>query len=252
MALKLKLDADGHVVVQDGKPVYTDDVDGKDLAFDAEQMRSKISELNTESKTHRLSAKEKQELLDKFGDSKPEEFAAIRATLEELGGMDGVKKLKEKSGLDVEAIKKSITDAYESKLADANKTGEAKDATIRQLLVGSGFATAEVLKGTIFKDTRDVAESYFGKHFRVENGKPVAYIGENMLLSRERPGDPADVNEALSILIDQHPQRDSFKLAAGGGSGAQQSQGRGGAGAVNPNMSPVERITAARAAGQKT
>lgn len=220
MALKLKLDNDGHAVLQDGKPVYTDDADGKELAFDAEQMRSKISELNAESKQHRLTAKEKAELLEKYGDAKPEDVAAFRATLEELGGVDGLKKLKEKSGIDVEAVKKSITESYESKLAAANKSIEEKDSDIRKLLVGNGFALAKSLEGTIFKDTRDVAESYFGRHFKVENGKPVAYMGENMLLSRERPGEPADVNEALAILIDQHPQRDSFKLATGGGSGA--------------------------------
>lgn len=236
MALKLKMEKDGlgvdRVVVQDGKPVYIDDADGKELAFDAEQMRTKISELNNESKQHRLTAKEKAELLDKYKGADPEAVSLALATIEELGGADGIKKLKEKSGLDVEAIKKSITESYEGKLADAMKTLGEKDGTIRQLLVGNGFATAKSLEGTIFKDTRDVAESYFGKHFKVENGKPVAYIGENAIISRDKPGELADVNEALAILIDQHPQRDSFKLATGGGSGAHGG-GKGGKGGDN-------------------
>lgn len=230
MALKVKtitIEGVEYGVLSEGKVVHIDDIDGKELAFDADGMRIKIAELSRESGQHRTSAKEKAELLEKFGDAKPEDVAALRTTLEELGGMDGIKKLKEKSGIDIEAVKKSITDAYEGKLSEANKSGESKDATIRQLLVGNGFATSKSLEGTIFKDTRDVAESYFGKHFKVENGKPVAYLGDNMLLSRERPGEPADVNEALSILISQHPQRDSFLLASGGGSGAQQGNGSG-------------------------
>lgn len=228
MALKLKMDGE-HAVLQDGKPVYVDDVDGKELAFDAEQMRSKISELNTESKQHRLSAKEKAEMLEKFGDMKPEDAAAIRKVLEEVGGLDGIAELKKKSGVDVEAIKRSITEAYEGKLAESGKTIEQLTARERQLVVGNGFATSKILDKTIFKDTRDVAESYLGKHFKVENGKPIAYVGDNVVLSRERPGEPADVDEAIAFLINQHPQKDSFWLAPGGGSGAQQSRpGAGG------------------------
>lgn len=50
--MKLKLDEQGHVVVQDGKPVYTHD-DGKDVAFDAPSAVSKITALNAEAKGHR-------------------------------------------------------------------------------------------------------------------------------------------------------------------------------------------------------
>lgn len=224
MAYKLKLDDAGHVVLTDGKPVYVDETDGKELAFDAAQMHRKITELGAENKAHRERFQAAESVLEKFGGAKPEDFAAMKKVMEEVGGIDGISELKKKSGVDVEAIKKSITDAYEAKLAEATKASTEKDGTIRQLLVGNGFATAKSLADTIFKDTRDVAESYFGKHFKVENGKPVAYLGENMLLSRERPGEPADVNEALSILIDQHPQRDSFRLAPGGGSGAKESR----------------------------
>lgn len=255
MALKLKtstVDGKLYAEVKDGNPVYVDDADGEELGFDLLQLRSKISELNAESKQHRLSAKEKAETLEKFGDAKPEEVATLRATLTELGGPEGLAKLKEAGKTDVEAIKKSISDAYEGKLSEAGKTIETLTARERQLLVGNAFATSPFLSGTIFKDTRDVAESYFGKHFRVEDGKPVAYVGDNMVFSKEKPGEPASVNEALAYLISQHPQKDSFILATGGGSGAQQSQGGGGNNKSYENLSPVERITAARAAGQKT
>ena len=50
--MKLKLDANGHVVVENGMPVYIHD-DGKEIAFDAAQAVSKISSLNGEAKTHR-------------------------------------------------------------------------------------------------------------------------------------------------------------------------------------------------------
>lgn len=47
--MKLKLDENGYVVVQDGKPVYVHD-DGKEVAFDAPQTVQKISTLNGEAK----------------------------------------------------------------------------------------------------------------------------------------------------------------------------------------------------------
>ena len=50
--MKLKLDENGHVVVQDGKPVYVHD-DGKEVAFDALQTVATITRLNGEAKTHR-------------------------------------------------------------------------------------------------------------------------------------------------------------------------------------------------------
>ncbi len=50
--MKLKLDENGYVVVQDGKPVYVHD-DGKEVAFDAPQTVQKISTLNGEAKQHR-------------------------------------------------------------------------------------------------------------------------------------------------------------------------------------------------------
>ncbi|VTP69605.1 Uncharacterised protein [Leclercia adecarboxylata] len=45
--MKLKLDANGHVVVENGMPVYIHD-DGKEIAFDAAQAVSKITSLNGE------------------------------------------------------------------------------------------------------------------------------------------------------------------------------------------------------------
>ena len=50
--MKLKLDENGNVVVQDGKPVYVYD-DGKEVAYDVPAAVAKISSLNAEAKQHR-------------------------------------------------------------------------------------------------------------------------------------------------------------------------------------------------------
>lgn len=219
MALILKLDAEKHAVLQDGKPVYIDDADNnREFAFDAEQMRSKISELNGESKTHRLSAKDFKEKLEKFGELNPEDVNNVMAMVSELGGVDGLNKLKLKSGVDIEAIKKSITEAYEAKLLTANKTIESLIENERKLLIGNGFAGSQFLaEKTILPG--DLAEAYFGKHFKIEDGKVVAYLGENKIFSKARPGELASVDEALEIIVEAYPMRDRILKAPGGGGG---------------------------------
>ena len=50
--MKLKLDENGHVVVENGMPVYVHE-DGKEIPFDANKATVKIAELNGEAKQHR-------------------------------------------------------------------------------------------------------------------------------------------------------------------------------------------------------
>lgn len=82
--MKLKLDEQGHVVVQDDKPVYTHD-DGKDVAFDTPSAVSKITALNAEAKGHR-EAKETAEARAKAfeGIEDPERARAVLTTVANL------------------------------------------------------------------------------------------------------------------------------------------------------------------------
>ena len=43
--MKLKLDDQGHAVIQDGKPVFVHD-DGKEVAIDVPTMQTRIGDLN--------------------------------------------------------------------------------------------------------------------------------------------------------------------------------------------------------------
>ena len=87
--MKLKLDDAGHVVVQDGKPVYVYE-DGKESPFDAAATLQTISRLNSEAKSHRERAEVAEKSLKAFsGITDP--AAAIRA-LETVSNLD-LKKL---------------------------------------------------------------------------------------------------------------------------------------------------------------
>ena len=85
--MKLKLDANGHVVVENGMPVYIHD-DGKEIAFDAAQAVSKITSLNGEARSHR-EAKEAAE-------TKLAAFASISDPTKALEALDMMTKIDQK------------------------------------------------------------------------------------------------------------------------------------------------------------
>ena len=262
MALALKVEeinGKSYAVLTDGKPTYIDDSDGKELGFDLSQLHGKISDLNAEAKKHRLHAQELKDNLEKFGAIKPEEITSLQSQIDELGGSEGIAKLKAQGNVDVEAIKKSISDAaeakirnlseaYEAKLAESGKSIENLTARERQLLIGNGFATSRFINDKTIL-TPDFAEAYFGKYFKIEDGKAVAYIGDNMICSRENPCDPAPMDEALAIIVDQYPMKDRILRGSGAsGSGSQQSNATGNSGAKTISRGDFERLPPAKQA----
>lgn len=105
--MKLKLDAEGHAVLEGGHPVYVHD-DGKEIAFDAARTTETIKRLNGEAQTHR-EAKEK--------------------ALNDIGTLQN--QLKVFEGIDPEASKKALQqlkDIGDGKLIEAGKLDEVRSA----------------------------------------------------------------------------------------------------------------------------
>lgn len=253
MALKLKLDADGKAVFQNSLPVFVYD-DGKEITVDADAMFAKIAEVSGEAKTYRLEAKQAKEVLAQLGDVEPTEVAKILNVVKEVGGIDGIDKLKKNAGIDVEGIKRQMTETYESKLSEKDKVIQDKDGHIYKLLVSSGFNASKFVNEKLLLPA-DIAEATFGKHFKIEDGRVIAYLGDNKILSREKPGELANFDEALQVIVEQYPMKDRIlKATEQSGSGRQQDGGpaMGGFNQQMAGLSPVQRITAAREAGQKT
>jgi hypothetical protein len=225
MALKLKVDDKGVVttVEQNGVklPVFVDDVDGREIPFDAEQTRTRIAELNNEAATRRVKLKEATDTLSKFGSHTPEDLLAAIATVTELGGPEGITRLKKNGAVDVEAVKKSITEAYEGKLKDKDSLITSRDNTIYSLMVGTQFANSPFVKQRLNLPP-DMVQAKFGNNFRVEEGRVVAYVGEHPVMSQEKPGEVAGFEEAIAYLVNQYPHKDHILKGTnqtGGGSG---------------------------------
>lgn len=218
MALKLKLDDDGKVVVKDGKPVYLYE-DGKEFVADIDSMLSKINTQSKDIEAVRKRAQDVESRFEPFKDLDADELDVYLDALEEIGGLPGLDKLKSSKNVDIDAIKKQITEVYDGKLKEKDTVVQTKDAQIRQLLVSNGFGTSKFVSENLLIPP-DIVEATFGKHFKVEDNQVVAYLGENKILSRENPGEIASIDEALNVIVDAYPMKDRILKAAGGGSGA--------------------------------
>ncbi len=228
MKLKLvKVMIDGKevevAVVQNGKPVYIHD-NGQEVEFDAPGAMIKIGELNNEAKGHRLAAKDATEKLALYKDI-PDPAAAVKA-------MAFASSIEGKKVMDDESIKKIIEAQVQPHIAtitEKDKIIKEKDAHIYKLEVSNKFASSEFLKkNTILGEMPEMAEAYFGRHFKIENGKVVSLDNAgNQLYSRVKPGELADFEESLSILVESHPKKDHIlKAKAQSGSGAQGGGGK--------------------------
>jgi len=230
MAIKLKLDDNGHVVVEDGKPVYIHD-DSTETAFDVDELIKKVNLLSEEKNRHWTKAKNLETELEKF--------SAIEDPETALKAIETVKNLDDKSLIDageVEKLKKQYQNAMESEkisLAEAftvkekefQETIATKDATIFDLMVVSKFASSPYFSGEKPKTllTPDIAADYFGKNFKVvgegKDAKIVGVINGEIIPSKKNIGEPAEFEEALSAIIDSYPHKERIMRAAPGGAG---------------------------------
>lgn len=231
--MKLKLDEDGHVVVEEGMPVYIHDDENKTEApFDVMAAASKITNLNAEAKKHRLEKNEAVEKLALFeGIEDPE---AAKKAIETVANLD-TKKLVDAGEIDT--LKRQMGEAFESErvsLVNSSKQElktkdtiiNGKDEQIYKLMVSSQFAKSPFFSGekpiTILPP--DVASEYFGKYFKVEESenqeiKVVGYMDGEKIPSRKNFGEPADFEEALTVIIDKYAFKDRIISAGPEGAG---------------------------------
>lgn len=226
--MKLKLDENGHAVLQDGKPVYVHD-DGKEAPFDAAATVATISRLNGEAKSHRERAEAAEKSLKSFeGIADPSE---ARKALDTLKNLDA-KKLVDAG--EIEKVKTEIGKAFQEKLDAAEKRAADAETRFYDSEIGRAFAGSQMISGdkASLILPPEVARATFGKNFKIEDGRIIGYDANGQkIYSRERPGEIATFDEALSSLVDASPFKDSILKSSGAsGGGASPNGGQGGAG----------------------
>lgn len=228
--MKLKVNEEGNVELLEGKPVYVTE-DGKEIPFDAAAAMSKIAALNSEAKEYRLKGKDLAEQLKKYeGIEDPD---AARAALDKLQNIDlskmldgdKVELLKRQMADTFESNKKSLLDSFANEKKELQKALEEKDTNIYKLMVSSQFAKSPFFTGENPKTLlpADMATDYFGKHFKVEEGRVVGYLNGEKILSKIKYGETADFDEALETIIDQYPMKD--RILKAGQSGGPPASG---------------------------
>jgi hypothetical protein len=247
--MPFKYDADGHIVLQEVNgqklPVFVN-AGGAETPFDGDGTVATISRLNGEAKSHRERAEKAETSLKAFeGITDPE--AAMKA-------LNTVKNLDDKRLVDAGEVEKVKNQAIQSVRAEFEPVLKERDALKSDLFnekIGGAFARSKFI-GEKVAIPADFVQATFGKHFSIEDGKILAKDANgNQLFSRTRHGEPADFEEALSILVDSHAQRDSIlKGSQASGGGAHGGGGGGGKKTITRSqfaqLSPADQAAAGR------
>ncbi|WP_426287540.1 DUF6651 domain-containing protein [Luteibacter sp. E-22] len=251
--MKLKLDEAGHVVVQDGKPVYISE-DGKEVAFDAPATVATITRLNGEAKSHREGKEAAEKALKAFeGITDPS--AAIKA-------LDTVSKLDQKKLVDageIDTVRNEISKSFEGKLAEIETRAKELEGQLYAEKIGGSFSRSKTIAEK-FAIPADLVQARFGSAFKVEDGKVVAYDPHgNKIYSRARPGELADFDEAIETLVDAYPYKDQILKgsgASGSGAGGNSGAGNGGKKSLSraqfDALDPAGRQAHVKAGGEVT
>lgn len=226
--MPFKFDANGAIVLQEVNgqklPVFVH-ADGKEVAFDGDSTISTISRLNGEAKGHRERAEAAETTLKGFeGISDP---AAARKA------METVKNLDDKKLVDAGEVERIRAEAIKSVRGEFEPIVQERDTLKNELYgekIGGAFARSKFISDKVAIPA-DFVQATFGKHFAVDGGKVIAKDANGQpMFSRTRHGEPADFEEALEILVDSHPHKNSILKGSGAsGSGAGgNSAGSGG------------------------
>lgn len=229
--LKLLLDADGHVVVRDGKPVWVDD-NNKEFVYDANESNTTIRNLNNEARSLRTRAEKAENDLKAFEGIDP---AAARTALDTVANLDD-KKLVDAG--QVETIKaetaKAIHKQYEPVVAERDKyKAELQETTITNLFAGSKWVEDNVVIPP------DMVQFRFSKQIKFEDDGSISFLDAsgNALYSQKNAGavlkGKEAFEEAIQLIVDGYPRKaDILKGVNADGSGTRP--GTEGVGGKNP------------------
>ena len=235
MPIKLKLDEAGHVVVQDGKPVYTHD-DGVDRPFDAQHALDTISARNGEAKTHR-EQKEAAEARLKVYELKPGEYIDPAKAKEALSTVDSLSKGDLVKAGEVERVKAEIVAATEEKYKPTVEENKTLKLQLEDSIIGGAFDRSQFIKDKVAVPVPFLRAQY-GRNFKIENGKMVAYDqAGNKMLSKIKPGEFPEFDEAMEIMVNADPYKDDI-LKGRGSAGSGSTGGAGGLNGVGGKQIP--------------
>lgn len=200
-------------------PVFIHE-DGKKSPFDADSALKTIRERNKEAQTNRERFQSAESRLKSFEGI--EDAAAAKKALDLVKNYTP-EQLAQAGRL--EEIKASINKDWESKLKDVTEKATTLEQRFQRSAMSNAFTGSKfITEKTVL--TPDIAQAYFGNNFKVlEDGSLQAVDAKgNPILSRVKPGEPATFDEAMEILVNEYPRKDSILRGTNaGGAGARNN-----------------------------
>lgn len=220
--MKLKIDDSGNAVINNGQPVFIRD-DGTEQAIDVPGLVKTISARNHEAKTFRERAEVAEEKLKGFEGI--EDPVAAKKAMDLMASLDQ-KKLIDAGQVDI--VKAEMNKAWEGKLAGSEKEKEQLRKQLIEEKIGGSFSRSKFITDKLTIPF-DLVQARFGSHFKLEDGKIVAYSSDGSRIhSRSNPGETAGFDEALNILVDAYPSKDVlYKPDQLSGGGTPSDGGKG-------------------------
>lgn len=224
---------DGKVVVRNDKPVYVND-DGTEVEFDVVATQQSIARLNSEARERRLALETAQARITAFGELDP---VKAREALDLVGKLDQ-KKLRDAG--EVDQATALLNKGWEQKLADETKRRETLEGQLVEEKIGGNFSRSKFISEKMVVPP-EMVQSYFGKHFKLVDGKVVAHDGNGQPIhSKANPAEIAGFDEALEIVVGNYAHRDSLLKATQKGGGGSDKGGGGGGGDGKKQMTRTE------------
>lgn len=229
-----KFDAQGAIVLQEVNgqklPVFVHP-DGKEAPLDGDATIATIGRLNGEAKGHREAKEAAEAALKPFKDAGIADPAAAAKALATVANLDA-KKLVDAG--EVEKVKAEAIKAVEEKYAPIAKEAETLKGQLNTHLIGGAFSGSKFIAEKFAAEGPagvEIARALFSQHFKVEDGRAVGYDANGQkLYSRLKPGELADPDEAIALLVDAYPHKAHILKGSGASGGGAQGGGQGGGG----------------------
>lgn len=197
-----KMEGDNLALDGSGNPIYVQ-ADGREMSVE----QTTISRLNGEAKTNRERAEAAEKALEPYKDL---DATAARKAIETVANIDQ-SKLIDAGKLD--EVKNAITQQYEGKLTEANNTVSTLQQRVDNMTLSSAFKGSSFIAEKVAVPP-EMFEATFARNFKVENGKVVPYDANgNVIYSKARMSEIADVDEAFEILVDTYKHKDQILKA---------------------------------------
>ena len=228
-----KKDADGKLEVDgNGNPIYIN-TSGQEQVV----QETTIASLNAEAMKHRTEKEALEARVIELNKT-VETFKDIDPT-KAKEALETIKNIDAKALIDAGEAEKVRTDAiadvtknYQEKLDEAEANNAKLQSNLDNMVVQNSFTGSKFISDNIALPA-DVVQSTFGGNFKIEDGKMVAYDATGTkILSKEKMGEPASFDEAMSILVESRTDKDIFykpddqRGSNSNGKGGNQGTGR--------------------------